>query len=1165
MAKYTETCLKGQLSFLLKGAFFASILTLISFSSKAQWLDFQDETDTRLVLSTVATTDDEEKDFAAGDLDKDGLEDVVVTRKEPFSNSTEPPKTDLLLMNVGGVLTDQTNTYCPEMVSNPSHGRDVIFADVDGDTWLDVIVANTFDQQPILYMNQGEDGGGNWLGLLDQSAARFPTLTEDALLICAVWAGDITGNGALDLYFVNYKQGGTALDFLMINDGSGFFTEEAGARLGNLRNSAFGTSCWIEDMDNDGDQDILKISTLFSVSPWNDNGLFVLFNDGTGNFSNWQNLAPFAPYMFEVQDFNQDGMMDCFVVDDGSDYVLLTNSFVADNSLNQTKTNTISGVGGFGGNIKSADFDLDGDLDLCIADVDVDIPPCNSSRKMAILENNNGLFTDTFNGDSWDWQDNAYDMSLVDVNGDGLCDFITGGCSGYNIHMNINCGLAPNPSDYDEDGLADTCDPCPTNPDPGCAPPTEFPTVGLSHTMARQWNEMLLESIRKDFARPTVHARNLFHAGIGMWDVWAAYDDNACTFLLGQTVEGFNCPFSGIPQPVDVGAARDTAIAYMSYRLFTHRFQNSPQSGLLQQAFDGHMTDSLGFDISFVSQDYTAGSAAALGNYMAQCLIDFGLQDGANEGALYANTSYAPVNPPLSVEDPGNPDIVDYNRWQPLTLEIYIDQSGNEIPGETPEFLSPEWGQVVPFALSDDDLVVYQRDGFDYEVYHDPGAPPTLQMDGLGSSEDYQWNFETTLIWSGHLDATDGVMMDISPANLGNRVYPTTIGDYPTFYDHLNGGTQSNGHAVNPATGLPYANNMVPRADYARVLAEFWADGPSSETPPGHWFTIMNYVSDHPDLEKKFGGTGPIVDSLEWDVKSYFALAGAMHDCAVAAWGQKGWYDYLRPISAIRAMADLGQRTDIGLPNYHPAGLELIPGVIESVLAGDPLAGPGDINVGKIKAWAWKGHKAINNVDTDEAGCDWILAESWEPYQRPSFVTPPFAGYVSGHSTFSRAAAVVLEGLTGDEYFPGGMGVFPVVQDEFLVFEDGPSMSFELQWATFRDAADESALSRLWGGIHPPTEDIPARAMGATIGADALAMALSFYTDADADGACDAHDNVCMGDLNNDGQRNVPDLLILLATYGCVGNCVGDFDGNGAVNTADIISYFLPFWGVPCD
>ena len=50
--------------------------------------------------------------------------------------------------------------------------------------------------------------------------------------------------------------------------------------------------------------------------------------------------------------------------------------------------------------------------------------------------------------------------------------------------------------------------------------------AGLSqnHTVAHQWNEQVLEAIRNDFARPTVHARNLYHSSILMYDCWAAYD-----------------------------------------------------------------------------------------------------------------------------------------------------------------------------------------------------------------------------------------------------------------------------------------------------------------------------------------------------------------------------------------------------------------------------------------------------------------------------------------------------------------------------------------------------------------------------------------------------------------------------------------------------------------
>ena len=100
---------------------------------------------------------------------------------------------------------------------------------------------------------------------------------------------------------------------------------------------------------------------------------------------------------------------------------------------------------------------------------------------------------------------------------------------------------------------------------------------------------------------------------------------------------------------------------------------------------------------------------------------------------------------------------------------------------------------------------------------------------------------------------------------------------------------------------------------------------------------------------------------------------------------------------------------------------------------------------------------------------------------------------MSGHSTFSRAAAEVLAALTGDPFFPGGMSEFSIPANRFLVFERGPSVDMTLQWATYRDAADQCSLSRIWGGIHPPADDIPGRLIGATIGRDAVRLALSHF------------------------------------------------------------------------
>jgi hypothetical protein len=97
-----------------------------------------------------------------------------------------------------------------------------------------------------------------------------------------------------------------------------------------------------------------------------------------------------------------------------------------------------------------------------------------------------------------------------------------------------------------------------------------------TRSVARRWNEALLEAIRNDFARPTVHARNLFHTAIALYDAWAAFDGRAAPYLLGHRVGGYSCGFVGIKKPVDVQTAREEAISYAAYRLLVHRFAVSP-------------------------------------------------------------------------------------------------------------------------------------------------------------------------------------------------------------------------------------------------------------------------------------------------------------------------------------------------------------------------------------------------------------------------------------------------------------------------------------------------------------------------------------------------------------------------------------------------------------
>jgi hypothetical protein len=666
-----------------------------------------------------------------------------------------------------------------------------------------------------------------------------------------------------------------------------------------------------------------------------------------------------------------------------------------------------------------------------------------------------------------------------------------------------------------------------------------FCTVSLisQETIAREWNEQILTGIRNDFARPTIHARNLWHTSVAMYDIWATYDDVAQPFLLGQEVGEFSSVFDGIPESDNKEEDIEEAISYAIYRIMLNRFSSSPGRGIIISNINNFMAE-LGYDITYTSIDYSTGDAAALGNYVADQIIEFGFQDRSFQQFNYINRVYEPVNEALILEFTGNSTMTDPNRWQPLTLDLFIDQAGNPIPFNTPEFLSPEWGQVEPFALSEDDLTIYNRDAFDYYVYHDPGPPPMISLDQNDEeSQQYKWGFALVSVWASHLDPNDPTLIDASPGSIGNiPELPDDFADYPLFYDLIQGGDISQGRTINPVTGEPYEPQMVKRGDYARILAEFWADGPDSETPPGHWYTLLNEVNDHPLSTRKYRGQGEDIDELEWDIKGYFMLGGAMHDCAISAWGIKGYYDYLRPVSAIRYMAEQGQSSDPLLPSYNVAGIPLIPDYIELVEAGDPLEGENGENIGKIKLYTWKGPSFIIEPETDVAGVDWILAENWFPYQRPSFVTPPFAGYISGHSTFSRAAAEILTYFTGDEYFPGGMGIFDAPRNEFLVFEDGPSEFVELQWATYRDASDQCSLSRIWGGIHPPADDIPGRKIGIEVAADVITKAETFFfVDADNDGyynyqdcddddpminpdmpeVCDGRDNDCIGGIDD--------------------------------------------------
>lgn len=574
-----------------------------------------------------------------------------------------------------------------------------------------------------------------------------------------------------------------------------------------------------------------------------------------------------------------------------------------------------------------------------------------------------------------------------------------------------------------------------------------------AQSVARQWDEEALSAIRIDLPRPPVHARNLFYLSAVMWDAWAAYEPTADPFLSPES-----------PPTNNRERDREIAISYAAYRVLSHLYALSVNAAPTQMNLDARMR-ALHLDKS--NSVSTGDAPAAVGNRIAAAMIAYGLGDGANESGNYRDPAYQPVNAPLVVKQPGT-TMADANRWQPLALDFQIAQNGIPIPDKVQTYVGSHWGAVRPFALT------RSTPG---DVYLDPGPPP--QLGGTGDAE-FKAGVVQVIEFSRALDPADGVTMDISPAVYGNNSLGTNDGS---------------GYIVNPVSGQPYAARVVKRADFARVLAEFWADGPASETPPGHWNALANYVSDQITAGRRIGGSGAPVNALEWDVKMYFALNGALHDAAIECWGVKRKYDSVRPISQVRYMGGLGQSSDPVAGSYHPDGLPLRAGLIEVVTPQSSAAGQRhaalSAYVGEIALYAWPGEPA--DPATQTSGAQWLRSKNWLPYQRKTFVTPPFASYFSGHSTYSRAAAEVLTQITGSPYFPGGLGEFVAPANAFLKFERGPMTEVRLQWATYYDAADQAGLSRIYGGIHPRVDDFTGRQIGAQVGTMAWTLASKYF------------------------------------------------------------------------
>ena len=226
--------------------------------------------------------------------------------------------------------------------------------------------------------------------------------------------------------------------------------------------------------------------------------------------------------------------------------------------------------------------------------------------------------------------------------------------------------------------------------------------------------------------------------------------------------------------------------------------------------------------------------------------------------------------------------------------------------------------------------------------------------------------------------------------------------------------------------------------DRKKTIVEYWADGPRSELPPGHWNLFAQWLSRR------------YAQSIDADARMFLALNGAMLDASIGAWHLKYRDDFVRPLTAIRAAK-----------------------------AGQTIA-------------AWGGPYQDRKL---------IPGETWRPYQSADFPTPPFPEHVSGHSTFSSAGAAVLKdfggwlGRDGDVF--GASVTIPAgssrIEPPTATHQGVPAQPVTLSWPSFTDAASEAGLSRRYGGIHWIDADRLAQDLGKKAGEAAFSRSKKLW------------------------------------------------------------------------
>jgi len=510
-----------------------------------------------------------------------------------------------------------------------------------------------------------------------------------------------------------------------------------------------------------------------------------------------------------------------------------------------------------------------------------------------------------------------------------------------------------------------------------------------------QWNELMLAAVSDRPAFPTITSHKMFMVSAAMFDAYAMYTNESKPFAMSNRLRR--------PAKEHTFSNRQAAVSQAAYQMLIYLFPNYED---ITGNFRRYLSN-LGLTAAtrVSERPEGVGYAAALATIIQREGDDSYVEHNYNlpSSARLNLVPYTSTND----ADPGSINGIfgskfDLNHWQPL--RVANGQSTDQFKHpkvdllepttyQDQRFLTPHWRDVVPFSM-------VTSSQFRAE-------PPPFH----GSSESY----------------TDAL-----------GVESTNEEAYIRQLDQL----------------IEIGQNLT---DEQKASAEFWASGPRSSSPPGHWNQIAQGIVERDNLD--LGATTQL----------FFALNAAMLDTGIAVWETKRKYDYIRPVSAIRKLYRGKRLTGWAGPNR---GIRDIPG------------------------------------------------EQWMPYQKLTFISPPYPGYVSAHSAFSRAASEVLTLFTGSgAYYDGETKIShdingDTVADYFgehivtpgqLSFDDGPQKSIVLRWDTFIQAADAAGRSGLYGGTHIQDSDFRGRTMGNEVGRQSFCKAQGYFGNQDYTDFCKAH------------------------------------------------------------